>query len=148
MQGCGCSDVELGASVAGHQDLPLGEGGLMGRRAFTANAKTRRSVWSSESSCQQGVPLVALRSPAADEHACNQFAAERNWSLLGNLYRKNRSKLLLTRAEKLVFISSTAKARRADRKSSEEREIELLCSDVDAERAFGNQSTVIDLLLE
>ena len=63
-------------------------------------------------------------------------APERNWSLLGQLYRKNRSRLAIARAEKLVFISSAAKVARQECKSAEEQELELLCSQVDDE-SFG-----------
>ena len=63
-------------------------------------------------------------------------APERNWSLLGQLYRKNRSRLAISRAEKMVFVSSAAKVANRDFKSTEEAELELLCSAVN-EESFG-----------
>ncbi|DBB07182.1 TPA: hypothetical protein ACH3X1_011749 [Trebouxia sp. C0004] len=59
-----------------------------------------------------------------------QTDPERNWSLWGQLYRKNRSRLGLLRAEKLVFVSSAAKVKQKDLRSMEEKELELLCTSV------------------
>ncbi len=67
----------------------------------------------------------------------NLQIGERNWSLWGQLYRKNRSRLGLLRAEKLVFVSSTAKVKQKDLRSMEEKELELLCTSVN-EESFGS----------
>ncbi|DBA85946.1 TPA: hypothetical protein ACH3X1_005487 [Trebouxia sp. C0004] len=60
-------------------------------------------------------------------------------SLWGQLYRKNRSRLGLLRAEKLVFVSSAAKVKQKDFRSMEEKELELLhmCTSVN-EESFGS----------
>ncbi len=71
-------------------------------------------------------------------------APERNWSLWGKLYRKDRSRLALSRAEKLVAVSSAAKLAHKDLKSSEVKEMELLCYSVD-ESQFGN--ALVDTIL-
>jgi len=63
-------------------------------------------------------------------------APERNWSHWGRMYRKDRSSLALTRAEKLV-VSSAAKVANKDNISWEEKEMELMCTAVD-ESQFGN----------
>ncbi|DBA73972.1 TPA: hypothetical protein ACH3X1_010801 [Trebouxia sp. C0004] len=72
-------------------------------------------------------------------------APERNWSLWGQLYCKNRSRLGLLRAEKLVFVSSAAKVKQKDLRSMEEKELELLCTSVN-EESFG--SALADCVLD
>ena len=84
---------------------------------------------------------IALRVLSLHATSC---APERNWSLLGQLYRKNRSRLGIRRAEKLVFISSAAKVANKELISSEEAELELLCNAVD-EESFGN--AMVDAVL-
>ena len=66
--------------------------------------------------------------------------------MLGQLYRKNRSRRGISRAEETVFVSSAAKITVAnkDLKSTEEAELELLCSAVD-EESFG--TAMVDCLL-
>jgi len=71
-------------------------------------------------------------------------APERNWSHWGRMYRKDRSSLALTRAEKLVAVSSAAKVANKDNISWEEKEMELMCTAVD-ESQFGN--AVVDCIL-
>ena len=71
-------------------------------------------------------------------------APERNWSHWGKLYRKDRSSLALSRAEKLIAVSSAAKVAYKDLKSSEVKEMELLCASVD-ESQFGN--ALVDTVL-
>ena len=80
-----------------------------------------------------GNVLAAMRVLSLHATSC---APERNWSVLGQLYRKNRSKLGISRAEKMVFVSSAAKVANRDLKSTEEAELELLCTAVD-EESFG-----------
>jgi len=63
---------------------------------------------------------------------------------LVRLYRKDRSSLALTRAEKLVVVSSAAKVANKDKYSWEEKEMELLCTAVDESR-FGN--ALVDCIL-
>ena len=64
--------------------------------------------------------------------------------MLGQLYRKNRSSLGISRAEKMVFVSSAAKVANKDFKSTAEAELELLCSAVD-EQSFG--TAMVDCVL-
>ncbi|DBB04042.1 TPA: hypothetical protein ACH3X1_013099 [Trebouxia sp. C0004] len=55
----------------------------------------------------------------------------------GKLYRKNRSRLGLLRAEKLVFVSSATEVKQKDLRGIEENELELLCTSVN-EESFGS----------
>ena len=66
--------------------------------------------------------LSALCSSCIHATSC---APERNWSVLGQLYRKNRSRLGISRAEKMVFVNSAAKVANRDLKKDEEAELEL-----------------------
>ena len=61
----------------------------------------------------------------------------RIWSLRVQLYRKNRSRLGLLRAKKLVFVSSAIKVKQKDLRSMEEKELELPCTSVN-EESFGS----------
>lgn len=72
-------------------------------------------------------------------------APERNWSQWGKMYRKDRSSLAFTRAEKLIAVSSAAKLAYKDtKKTCEVQEMELLCAAVD-ESQFG--SALVDTIL-
>ncbi|DBA79984.1 TPA: hypothetical protein ACH3X1_008187 [Trebouxia sp. C0004] len=76
----------------------------------------------------KALAVAAMRVLSLHATSC---APERNWSVLGQLYRKNRSRLGISRAGKMVFVSSAAKVANRDLKSSEEAELELLCSVVE-----------------
>ncbi len=91
-----------------------------------------------------GNVLAAMRVLSLHATSC---APERNWSVLGQLYRKNRSKLGISRAEKMVFVSSAAKVANRDLKSTEEAELELLCTAVD-EESFGTAMADCVLIAE
>ncbi|DBA99097.1 TPA: hypothetical protein ACH3X1_014231 [Trebouxia sp. C0004] len=64
------------------------------------------------------------------------------WLPQGHLGKESR--LGISRAEKMVFVSSAAKVANRDLKSSEEAELELLCSAVD-EESFG--TAMVDCVL-
>ena len=57
---------------------------------------------------------------------------------------KDRSSLALTRAEKLVIVSSASQVANKDTISCEEKEMELMCTAVD-ESQFGN--ALVDCIL-
>ena len=90
-------------------------------------------IWLPQGHLGKAYPAVAGVARRVLSLHATSCAPERNWSLLGQLYRKNRSRLAIARAEKLVFISSAAKVARKDRKSAEEQELELLCNEVEDE---------------
>ena len=116
----------------------------LGRSVFEHGIVVRRAIWSCKSSMGKVYPTL---SPVARRllslHATSA-APERNWSHWGRLYRKDRSSLALTRAEKLVAVSSAAKVANKDKYSWEEKEMELLCTAVD-ESQFGN--ALVDCIL-
>ncbi len=89
----------------------------------------------------KALAVAAMRVLSLHATSC---APERNWSVLGQLYRKNRSRLGISRADKMVFVSSAAKVANKDLKSTEEAELELLCSAVD-EESFG--TAMVDCVL-
>jgi len=131
--------------VKGLQDAQLGEeltkkeacGSTMGRHTFAYDATYRRAVWLSRGQLGKDYSALAglaLRVLSLHATSC---APERNWSLWGQLYRKNRSRLGLLRAEKLVFVSSAAKVKQKDMRSMDEKELELLCTSVN-EESFGS----------
>ena len=105
--------------------------GTLGRSVFEHGIVVRRAVWSSKSSMGKAYPTL---SPVA-RHLLSLHATsavpERNWSHWGMMYRKDRSLLALTRAEKLVVVSSAAKVASKDNISWEEKEMELMCTAVD-----------------
>lgn len=135
----GLQDKDLGAELV--QTLPSD---VPGRTLFVDSIKVRRAVWGSQATMGKEYPAI---SPVARQllslHATS-CAPERNWSLWGKLYRKDRSRLALSRAEKLVAVSSAAKVAHKDLKSSELKEMELLCYSVD-ESQFGN--ALVDTIL-
>ena len=93
LQAAGCSETELGDLVAGRQQVSGTKSGVMDRLAFKATLRVRRGMWSGSTSLSGGYPN--LRKPASQVlsmHATT-CAPERKWSILGNLYRKNRSLL-------------------------------------------------------
>ena len=108
----------------------------MGRHTFEYDRRYCRAVW-----LPQGIlgteykALAAAARRVLSLHATS-CAPERYWSVLGQLYRKNRSSLGISRAENMVFVSSAARVANRDLKSAEEAELELLCSAVD-EDSFG-----------
>ncbi|DBB07197.1 TPA: hypothetical protein ACH3X1_011764 [Trebouxia sp. C0004] len=136
--------VEIGQlsmlEVRGLQDTQLGEeacGSTMGRHTFAYDATYRRAVWLPRGQLGKDYSTLAglvLRLLSLHATSC---APERNWSLWGQLYRKNRSRLGLLRAEKLVFVSSAAKVKQKDLRSMEEKELELLYTSV-IEESFGS----------
>jgi hypothetical protein len=129
--------------VNGLQDLEIGSelvkktpSDTLGRSVFEHGIVVGRAVWSSKSSMGKAYPsLSPVERRLLSLHATSA-APERNWSHWGRMYRKDRSSLALTRAEKLVAVSSAATAYK-DNISWEEKEIELLCAAVD-ESQFGN----------
>ncbi len=135
----GLQDKDLGAELV--QTLPRD---VPGRSLFVNSIKVRSAVWGSQAAMGKEYPTI---SPVARQllslHATS-CAPERNWSLWGKLYRKDRSRLALSRAEKLVAVSSAAKVAHKDLKSFEVKEMELLCYSVD-ESQFGN--ALVDTIL-
>ena len=136
----GMEDMQLGAELAKKTPMP----NAMGRHTFQYDSTYRRAVWLPQGilgKTYKALAPVAMRVLSLHATSC---APERNWSLLGQLYRKNRSRLGIRRAEKLVFISSAAKVANKELVSSEEAELELLCNAVD-EESFGN--AMVDAVL-
>ena len=130
--------------VNGMKDVQLGDeltqktvcANAPGCHTFTYDSTYRRAVWLPQGLLGKAYPTLATVARRVMSLHATSCAPERNWSLLGQLYRKNRSRLAISRAEKLVFVSSAAKVARKELKSIEEQELELLCSEVD-DMSFG-----------
>ncbi len=104
----------------------------------------RRAVWLPQGHLGKEYKALAVAAMRLLSLHATSCAPERNWSVLGQLHRKNRSRLGISGAEKMVFVSSAAKKANRDLKSTEEAELELLCSAVDKE-PFG--TAMVDCVL-
>ena len=135
----GLQDIDLGAELV--QTLPSN---VPGRSVFVNSIKIRRAVWGSKAAMGKEYPAISAVARVLLSLHATSCAPERNWSLWGRLYRKDRSRLALSRAEKLVAVSSAAKVAHKDLRSSEVKEMELLCYSVD-ESQFGN--SLVDTVL-
>ncbi|DBA98843.1 TPA: hypothetical protein ACH3X1_014604 [Trebouxia sp. C0004] len=98
-----------------------------------ADTYCRKAQFEGLCSCKRCF-VVVQRTEDVPEHAVAPEAlsqvvfSERNWSHWGRMYRKVRSQLAITRAEKLVAVSAAAKIANKDKSSCEEKEMELLCT--------------------
>ena len=140
----GIKDVQVGAELTKKQATP----NAIGRHTFKYDSTYRRAVWLPQGLLGKEYKALAGAARRVLSLHATSCAPERNWSVSGQLYRKNRSSLGISRAEKMVFVrrsvvyvprvtvSSVAKVANRDLKSAEEAELELLCSAVD-ENSFG-----------
>jgi hypothetical protein len=89
----------------------------------------RRLVWTSQ--LAKKYPLLAKVADRVLSLHATSCAPERNWSKWRWVYRENRSRLLLERAEKMIFVSSHAalKARKL-KVDDDDWEPQLLLTDV------------------
>lgn len=135
----GLQSLDLGSELV--KTLPSE---VPGRSVFENSIRVRRAVWGSQAAMGKECPtLSSIARRLLSLHATS-CAPERNWSHWGKLYRKDRSSLALLRAEKLIAVSSAVKVAYKDLKSSEVKEMELLCASVD-ESQFGN--ALVDTVL-
>ena len=116
----------------------------MGRSEFENGSLVRRAVWSSKGRLGTDYPTLSNPMRRLLSLHATSAASEQNWSQWGNLYRKNRSRLSLSRGEKLVAVSSAAKIKYKEFRSADEKERELLCLAID-ESTFGN--ALVDCVL-
>ena len=131
----GLQDDDLGKELSASKQADTA--GLMGRPEFENGSSVRRAVWSPKGRLGKDYPVLSNPMRRLLSLHATSAAPERNWSQWGNMYRKNRSSLSLTRAEKLVAVSSAAKIRYKEFRSADERELELMCTAID-ENTFGN----------
>lgn len=116
-----------------------------GRYVFENPIHVRRAVWGPTAVMgKEYTTLGPIARRILSLHTTSA-APERNWSQWGKMYRKDRSSLAFTRAEKLIAVSSAAKLAYKDtKKTCEVQEMELLCAAVD-ESQFGN--ALVDTVL-
>jgi acetone carboxylase gamma subunit len=65
--------------------------------------------WSSEMGGKKEYPMVSKAATILLGMHASACATERNWSLWGNIFVKNRNNLKITKAEKMVFIRHNTK---------------------------------------
>ena len=128
----GIRDAQLGAELTKKRALP----GTIVRHINEYDSTYRRAVWLPQGHLGKEYKALAVAAMRVLSLHATSCAPERNWSVSGQLYRKNRSRLGISRAEKMVFVSSAAKVANRDLNSAEEAELELPCSAVD-EESFG-----------
>ena len=129
----GLKDIHLGSELV--KRLPSA---VTGRFEFENAIRVRRAVWGSKAAMGKEYPALGPVARRLLSLHATSAAPERNWSQWGKMYRKDRSSLAFTRAEKLIAVSSAAKLAYKDtKKTCEVQEMELLCASVD-ESQFGN----------
>ena len=136
----GITDPQVGAELTKKKALT----DTIGRHTFEYDSTYRRAVWLPQGILGKEYKALAAAARRVLSLHATSCAPELNWSVLGQLYRKNRSSLGISRAEKMVFVSSAAKVANRDFKSTAEAELELLCSAVD-EQSFG--TAMVDCVL-
>ena len=87
--------------------------------------------------------LESLVAPK-DAEACRAHRQVVGWTKIGQFSGQLYRRLGISRAEKMVFVTSAAKVAIRDLKSNKEAELELLCSAV-AEEPFG--TAMVDCVL-
>jgi hypothetical protein len=75
-----------------------------GKLAIISTVEDRREWWLKYAS--QSYPWLAKAAVRLLSMHVTTCAAERNWSVFGNVFSKARSRLAVSRAEKLVFIKA------------------------------------------
>lgn len=136
----GFGDVQVGAELTKKRALP----DTVGRHTFDYDSTYRLVVWLTQGRLGKEYKALAVAAMHVLSLHATSCAPERNWSVLGQLYRKNRSRLGTSRADKMVFVSSAAKVANKDLKSTEEARLELRCSAID-EESFG--TAMVDCVL-
>jgi hAT family C-terminal dimerisation region len=73
-------------------------------RVKAAPVEDRRALW--EKYLAKTYPKLAIAASRLLAMHVTTCSSERNWSMWGNVYTKARNRLQITRAEKIIFISS------------------------------------------
>jgi hypothetical protein len=73
-------------------------------RVKAAPVEDRRALW--EKYLAKPYPKLGIAASRLLAMHVTTCSSERNWSMWGNVYTKARNRLQITRAEKIIFISS------------------------------------------